>query len=162
MQTCGVVKAYREQQGVHTYIRQLLALPFLPAQHIKVTFLHLKPRANSPQLQDLVDNMDRQWFRNHLFKVHDWSVFHRTIRTNNDVECNKLIWFFLIFELINLPFVVLNCHILLFNSLFHFSRLAQSSEHHNPALQRCLLHPGATAWKEAYLHGKPSCLCRRP
>ncbi|XP_078322232.1 uncharacterized protein LOC111108686 [Crassostrea virginica] len=37
---CGLVKAYREQQGVHTYmyIKQLLALPFLPAQHVRVTF----------------------------------------------------------------------------------------------------------------------------
>ena len=95
VQTCGLVKAYREQQGVHKYIRQLLALPFMPAQHIRVTFLHLKARANSPQLQDLVDNMGRQWFRNQLFKVHDWFVFQRTIRTNNDVECNKLLCFLL-------------------------------------------------------------------
>ena len=93
VQSCGLVRAYREQQGVHTYIRQLLALPFLPAQYIKDTFIHLKARANSPQLQDLVDYMDRQWFRNQVFKVHDWSVFQRTIRTNNDVEGNKFICF---------------------------------------------------------------------
>ncbi|XP_048755039.2 uncharacterized protein LOC125666009 [Ostrea edulis] len=86
VQSCGLVRAYKEQQAVHKYIRQLLALPFLPAQHIIETFPHLRDRANTPQLQDLVDYIDRQWFRHRVFRVQDWSAFQRTIRTNNDVE----------------------------------------------------------------------------
>uniref|UniRef100_A0A8W8IJ49 Uncharacterized protein n=1 Tax=Magallana gigas TaxID=29159 RepID=A0A8W8IJ49_MAGGI len=29
---------------------------------------------------------DRQWFRHRVVRVQDWSVFRRTVRTNNDVE----------------------------------------------------------------------------
>lgn len=86
VQSLGLARAYKEQQAVHSYIRQLLSLPFLPAQHIPDTFHHLRGRANTPQLRDLVDYMDRQWFRHRVFRVQDWSVFRRTVRTNNDVE----------------------------------------------------------------------------
>lgn len=30
--------------------------------------------------------MDRKWFHHRVFRVKDWSVFRRTVRTNNDVE----------------------------------------------------------------------------
>ena len=49
-------------------------------------FYSLKPRARLPQLVSLVDYIERQWFRNPVFRVDDWSVFRQTVRTNNDVE----------------------------------------------------------------------------
>uniref|UniRef100_A0A8W8MYX2 MULE transposase domain-containing protein n=1 Tax=Magallana gigas TaxID=29159 RepID=A0A8W8MYX2_MAGGI len=86
VQYLGLARAYKDQQAVHNYIRQLLSLPFLPAQQIPETFHHLRGRATTPQLRDLVDYIDRQWFRHRVFRVQDWSVFRRTVRTNNDVE----------------------------------------------------------------------------
>ncbi|CAC5384543.1 unnamed protein product [Mytilus coruscus] len=80
------VRAYRHQQAVHLYIRQLLALPFLPSMHIRDTFNTLRDRANTPQLQELVAYIDRQWFHNAVINVADWCIFKRTVRTNNDVE----------------------------------------------------------------------------
>lgn len=86
VQSLGLARAYKDQQAVHNYIRQLLSLPFLPAQQIPETFHHLRGRATTPQLRDLMDYIDRQWFRHRVFRVQDWSVFRRTVRTNNDVE----------------------------------------------------------------------------
>ncbi|CAC5367743.1 unnamed protein product [Mytilus coruscus] len=89
---CGVmyrttaVRAYKHQQSVHTFIRQLMALPFLPTTHIRDTFTSLQNRANTPQLRDLVAYMDRQWFNNGVIQIADWCIFKRSVRTNNDVE----------------------------------------------------------------------------
>ena len=61
----------QQREGVYEYIRQLMALPFLP-----LTFDHLKRKANTEQLQGLVDYIDSHWFNHAVFDV----------RTNNDVE----------------------------------------------------------------------------
>ncbi|KAH3866739.1 hypothetical protein DPMN_029838 [Dreissena polymorpha] len=76
----------RNNQSIHQYVRQLMALPFLPAGHITETFHQLQARANSVQVTQLVDYVNRQWINNAIFRVEDWSVFRRSIRTNNDVE----------------------------------------------------------------------------
>lgn len=55
VQSLGLARAYKEQQAVHSYIRQLLSLHLLPAQHIPETFNHLRGRANTPQLRNLMD-----------------------------------------------------------------------------------------------------------
>ena len=74
---------------MHDYIRQLMALPFLPARHIQQTFDHLKTKANTNQLQRLVDYIDRQWFHHPVFDVPSWCIFQQTVQTNNDVEGKK-------------------------------------------------------------------------
>ena len=109
METCAYLWTGESLQGTtrsaYVHVHQATSCSSISASATHQShFLHLKARANFPQFQDLVDSMDRQWFRNHLSIVHDWSVFQRTIRSNNDVECNKIICLFLIFELINLPF----------------------------------------------------------
>ena len=86
VQEYGLVTAYRQQQPIHTYIRQLLALPFLPSAHIRDAFTSLRDRANTNQLMELVSYMDRQWFQNSVIGIADWCIFKRTVRTNNDVE----------------------------------------------------------------------------
>eukprot|EP00105_Crassostrea_gigas_P033585 XP_011457017.1 PREDICTED: uncharacterized protein LOC105349049 [Crassostrea gigas] len=48
------------------------------------TFLRLDERA--PQfLAPLMDYVYRTWIRSSIFKIHHWSVFMTSIRTNNDV-----------------------------------------------------------------------------
>ena len=99
VQELGLATAYRTNQAIHQYIRQLMALPFLPAGHITETFHQLQARANSVQLTQLVDYVNRQWINNAIFRVEDWSVFRRSIRTNNDVEgnCNIQLILFLFY-----------------------------------------------------------------
>ena len=86
VQEYGLVRTYRERQAVYWYIRQLLALTFLPATHIRETFDALRVRANTDPLMRLVDYIDRQWMPNSVFDVPSWSVYGQSVRTNNDVE----------------------------------------------------------------------------
>lgn len=88
VQQFGLAATYQQRRGMYDYIRQLMALPFLPAQHIRQAFDHLKTKANTEQLQRLVNYMDRQWFQHAVFDVASWCVFRQTVRTNNDVEGN--------------------------------------------------------------------------
>ncbi|KAH3817395.1 hypothetical protein DPMN_118929 [Dreissena polymorpha] len=67
-------------------MRQLMALPFLPPAHIRETFAALIDCTNIPQLDALVTYMDCQWFQHVLFYPEHWSIFRRSVRTNNDVE----------------------------------------------------------------------------
>ena len=86
VQHLGLQQTYRENEAVHRYIRQLMAIPFLPAVQTTEALENLKQRARLPQLISLVNYIERQWFRNPVFRVDDWSVFQQTVRTNNDVE----------------------------------------------------------------------------
>lgn len=48
-------RAYNEQGDVFSFIRQVLALPFLPPEHVEETFHHLDRKANNDQLDSLMD-----------------------------------------------------------------------------------------------------------
>ena len=63
-----------------------MALPFLPPEQIEETFHHLDRRAGTAPLLALMDFIWRQWIRNPVFPVPNWSVFMLTVRTNNDLE----------------------------------------------------------------------------
>ena len=88
VQQFGLAATYQQREGVYDYVRQLMALPFLPARHIPPTFQHLKTKASSEPLKRLVNYIERQWFNHPVFDVPSWSVFQQTVRTNNDVEGN--------------------------------------------------------------------------
>ena len=81
VQQVGLSATYQQPEGVYEYIRQLMALPFLP-----LMFDHLKRKANTEQLQRLVDYIDSHWFNHAVFDVPLWSVFQQAVRTNNNVE----------------------------------------------------------------------------
>ena len=85
-QDLGLKPAYSQRNSIYNYIRQLLALPFLPQNHIPPTFQQLYERANTDQLQRLVAYIDRQWMNHAIFDVPSWCIFGCTVRTNNDVE----------------------------------------------------------------------------
>ncbi|XP_053400515.1 uncharacterized protein LOC123558320 [Mercenaria mercenaria] len=82
----GLKPRYMERGSVHNYIRSLLALPFLPAQHIEPAFVELASRANSPATKELCSYINDQWMNHLVFDIPSWSVFGLTVRTNNDVE----------------------------------------------------------------------------
>ena len=58
VQQYGLATTYQQRTGMHDYIRQLMALPFLPASHIRPTFDHLKTKANPTQLKRFVEYID--------------------------------------------------------------------------------------------------------
>ena len=64
----------------------LLALPFLPADHIPREFEELTRRARSPSLRALLSYIEKSWVNGAVAPPESWSVFGQPIRTNNDTE----------------------------------------------------------------------------
>ncbi|XP_062580148.1 uncharacterized protein LOC134242130 [Saccostrea cucullata] len=85
VQEHGLQTAYNRKDKVFKFVHQLLALPFLPPEHIKDTFHRLDGRATEV-LAPVMDYVYRTWIRSPIYEIHHWSVFMTAIRTNNDVE----------------------------------------------------------------------------
>ena len=77
--------AYNQMDSVFMFARKLLALPFLPPEHIQKKFERLDDRAPEA-LAPVMDYVYRTWIRSPVFEIHHWSVFMSAIRTNNDLE----------------------------------------------------------------------------
>lgn len=77
--------AYMERDSVYKFVRKLIALPYLPHEHIEATFATLKEKA-CDNLQPLVEYIETQWISSSTFPPKNWSIFMCATRTNNDVE----------------------------------------------------------------------------
>ena len=80
--------AYIHQQQVRAYIRELMALPHLPANHIIPAFQQLKercPRTNE-KLLGLLSYFDNNWVNSTSRPPMSWSVFKRVVQMNNDIS----------------------------------------------------------------------------
>lgn len=86
VQELGLQRAYNERGDIFSFLRQVMALPFLPPEHIMPVFQHLEQRARSNLLITFMDYIWRQWITNPVFPVKNWSVFMLSVRTNNDLE----------------------------------------------------------------------------
>ncbi|XP_038055823.1 uncharacterized protein LOC119727826 [Patiria miniata] len=72
---------------VRDFIGQLLSLPFLPNEHIGPAFEELGSLVtDQPAMVELCSYLRTTWLENSTWSPRDWSVFMRSIRTNNDVE----------------------------------------------------------------------------
>lgn len=60
----------------------------LPADDIQAAFTKLRQKnnANDDRMNDFFSYVERTWITNEMWPVGSWSVFGRSIRTNNDVE----------------------------------------------------------------------------
>jgi len=56
------------------FLRQVMALPFLPKEHIVKAFLQLEQRAPDAIIP-VMDYAYSTWISNSIFKVHQWSMF---------------------------------------------------------------------------------------
>ncbi|XP_062583185.1 uncharacterized protein LOC134244944 [Saccostrea cucullata] len=82
----GLAPTFMKREATHRYLKQIMALPFLPAPDIPAAFQTLKERANTEPLQSLVAYIDRQWMHHAIFRPSSWTVYKQSFRTNNDVE----------------------------------------------------------------------------
>ncbi|OWF49856.1 hypothetical protein KP79_PYT00972 [Mizuhopecten yessoensis] len=46
----------------------------------------MMPLASTPELRQLVEYLDRVWFRSSVWTPANWCVYRQSVRTNNDVE----------------------------------------------------------------------------
>lgn len=81
--------AYSEGGDGLSYIRKILALPYLPADHTVSTFEELSRLAAhgpSEPIDRILDQVNSAWIRETVWKPENWPVFRKTVRTNNDME----------------------------------------------------------------------------
>jgi len=71
---------------LYRYCRQLLALPCLPAQDIDAALGELEQRATTAAQQSLCNYVRSTWVESTMWPPATWSVFLRSVRSNNDVE----------------------------------------------------------------------------
>jgi len=87
MSQLGLQTAYREHGTVHSVMKKLLALPYLPRRHIPEAFQNIREQAEpSQQLTDLMSYVDVTWMKSTTWAIGNWSSYRRPIHTNNDTE----------------------------------------------------------------------------
>ncbi len=86
MQSLGLQVPYRENRSVHKHCRRVLGLPLIPADQIRNVFNRMMRHLRSQQLIDLYDYIDTNWVQSNTWPPESWSVYNKTIRSNNDVE----------------------------------------------------------------------------
>ena len=123
VQQLGLARTFRQREGTHYFIKQLMALPFLPWTHVHDVFRMMEDRA-PPSLQPLTSYIKHQRMENPVFPVRSWSVYQFVVRTNNDVEGICLI-FIVEFNDIKVLFIAFDPHL---PYVFFFHRLAPSHE----------------------------------
>ena len=79
-------RAYNEKGDVHRFLTHVMALPFLPPEHIEPVFHQLDQRARTNELAAFMGYVWRQWFQSSTFGVRNVSLFMASVRTNNDLE----------------------------------------------------------------------------
>jgi len=61
VQELGLQIQYQDDHRTYNFIRQLMALPFLPITEIAATFQYLENRAATPAMVELTDYFRRNW-----------------------------------------------------------------------------------------------------
>ncbi|XP_033126342.1 uncharacterized protein LOC117124280 isoform X3 [Anneissia japonica] len=81
----GLNLSYTISSPVFTHIKELLALPFLPAEHILTIFQEISSKAQ-PALLPLIEYFQEMWMNNPQWPIISWCVYGMATRTINDVE----------------------------------------------------------------------------
>ncbi|CAH3036672.1 unnamed protein product [Pocillopora meandrina] len=69
VQGLGIQDAYRNDGGTHQFIRQVMALPYLPAEKIEMRFHQLQQQATVRPLQDFCSYMHENWISSQTFQT---------------------------------------------------------------------------------------------
>ncbi|KAJ8314678.1 hypothetical protein KUTeg_006828 [Tegillarca granosa] len=81
-----IKRAYNEDDSVHKFVKKLMALPFLPPEHVVPAFDKLKEKPLLGPITELLSYMENTWIHNNTYPVKSWCMYRQPIRTNNDVE----------------------------------------------------------------------------
>ena len=85
IQLLGLQPLYLSNHSTHDFCRRLMALPFLPCEHVEPAFRILEGQVSNYIEHQLTIYIDNTWIAGQ-WKPEDWCVFNQTVRTNNDVE----------------------------------------------------------------------------
>ena len=85
----GLQATYRDNCSIRDFLKEVMCLPFLPAESIRPTFdamMVLVWEDGRPPLVKFMEYIEKYWVRNGRWMPRDWSCYMETVRTNNDVE----------------------------------------------------------------------------
>ena len=86
IQTLGLQGAYTSDDGTYKLLRKLMALCYLPEQHIPAIFRRLATQATTDPIKQLFSYFEKNWLQSSIWPPSSWSVYTMAIRTNNDLE----------------------------------------------------------------------------
>ena len=85
VQDLGLVVPYNSSEVVRDLVHQLMALPFIPAEHVQKLYEDMERRTPEGPCQDLLQYFHDTWMTGN-WSPKDWCVYGQGIHTNNDVE----------------------------------------------------------------------------
>lgn len=87
VQGLGLATTYNSKRSTYKFIKRVMALPFLPAVNVTQMFGALSSSVtNQGPLRELLNYIDHTWLNSGVWPIQSWSVYGRSIRTNNDCE----------------------------------------------------------------------------
>ena len=75
MQELGLQSSYTHDLGTHSFIKKMMALPFLPEEEIEPMFQRLQRHASEP-LQQFTEYVNDTWI-NGTWGPSDWTAFKK-------------------------------------------------------------------------------------
>ena len=91
VQQLGLAVTYQEDVAVNKFIRRIFSLPFIPAPSIEpivrgILSLDTPATPMAAPIKELVQYVRTSWVDSQQWPPSSWSVFQRSVRTNNDCE----------------------------------------------------------------------------
>ena len=89
VQSIGLSTAYNGDQGTYDYVRRLMALPFIPQEHIPAMFTRPQRDATNEQLRELTDYINDQWIHSSIFTPERCSIYRTK---NRHIKWGKFVY----------------------------------------------------------------------
>ena len=82
----GLQQPYNTDRLTQLFCKKLMALPYLPHEHIQPVCQRLSREATTEPLKQLTRYIQTTWIDSSWCPPRRWSVFQQATRTNNDLE----------------------------------------------------------------------------
>ena len=84
IQELGLYTDFAKNVDAKKLLEKVLALQFIPAEHIRMVLLDLATKSECDRYRQLINYIEVQWCQR--WCPEDWTQFYRVVRTNNEVE----------------------------------------------------------------------------
>jgi hypothetical protein len=82
----GLQRAYTNDEGTYKLLHNVMALCYVPAQHISGIYQRLVRESPSENITNFLQYVNRTWIISAIWPPAAWSVYQMSVRTNNDLE----------------------------------------------------------------------------
>ena len=77
---------YASDDDTFKFLSKIMALCFLPTEHIIQIFHRLEQKATTDALTPLLQYISRTWIDSVIWPPACWSVYYQLVHTNNNLE----------------------------------------------------------------------------